>query len=62
MPLGSSTGTQTRFCFDLQPMLSPLEGTAGDVGSEDLVLDNAVIAITQQVTISTFTYTVGAGG
>lgn len=36
-----------------------VEGSAGDVGTEDLVLDNAVIAAGQQVTISTFTLTAG---
>lgn len=36
-----------------------IEGTCGDVGTEDLVLDNATIATGQQVTISTFTLSAG---
>ena len=36
-----------------------IEGTCGDVGTEDLVLDNAVIATGQTVTISTFTLSAG---
>lgn len=36
-----------------------IEGTCGDVGTEDLVLDNAVIATGQQVTITAFTLTAG---
>ena len=36
-----------------------IEGTCGDVGTEDLVLDNAVIATSQTVTISTFTLSAG---
>lgn len=36
-----------------------MQGSCGDVGGEDLVLDNAVIATGQQVTITTFTLTDG---
>lgn len=34
-----------------------LQGSAGDVGTEDLVLDNATIGVGQQVTVNTFTLT-----
>lgn len=34
-----------------------IQGSCGDVGTEDLVLDNAVIATGQQVTITAFTLT-----
>ncbi len=36
-----------------------IEGTCGDVGTEDLVIDNAVIAAGQQVTITQFTLAAG---
>ena len=36
-----------------------IEGTCGDVGTEDLVLDNAEIASGQQVTITGFTLAAG---
>lgn len=36
-----------------------IEGTCGDIGTEDLVLDNATIATGQQVTITAFTLTAG---
>ena len=36
-----------------------IEGTCGDVGTEDLVLDNATIASGQQVTITGFTLAAG---
>lgn len=34
-----------------------IQGTAGDVGTEDLVLDNADIAVDQVVTVTGFTLT-----
>lgn len=37
------------------------QGSAGDVGTEDLVLDNATITATQQITIVSFTLTDGNG-
>ena len=36
-----------------------IEGTCGDVGTEDLVLDNADIAVGQQVTVTGFTLNAG---
>ena len=36
-----------------------LQGSAGDVGGEDLVLDNATIAAGQQITITGFSLTEG---
>lgn len=36
-----------------------IEGTCGDVGTEDLVLDNADIATGQTVTVTSFTITDG---
>lgn len=34
-----------------------MQGSAGDIGTEDLVLDNASIATGQQVTVTAFTIT-----
>jgi len=36
-----------------------IEGSCGDVGTEDLVLDNASISTGQQVTVTAFTLTAG---
>lgn len=38
-----------------------IQGTCGDLGTEELVLDNASIATGQQVTITAFTITEGNG-
>jgi len=36
-----------------------MQGSAGDLGTEDLVLDNATIAAGQQITVTGFTWTEG---
>lgn len=36
-----------------------IQGSAGDIGTEDLVLDNAAIVALQQVTVTGFTLTEG---
>lgn len=55
-----ATGTAQYFrIYESTGTTCHLQGTAGQVGTEDLVLDNSSINATQQVTITTFTLTDG---
>jgi hypothetical protein len=52
------TGAAGHFrIYDSTATTCTLQGSAGDVGTEDLVLDNASINSGQQVTITAFTIT-----
>ncbi len=52
------TGTAGHFRFyESTATTCSLQGSAGDVGTEDLVLDNASINSGQQVTVTAFTIT-----
>jgi len=52
-----ATGTATWFRIVDSDNTFVLDGTCGDVGSEDLVLDNASINAGQQVNVTSFTIT-----
>lgn len=52
------TGTAGHFRFyESTATTCSLQGSAGDIGTEDLVLDNASINSGQQVTVTAFTIT-----
>lgn len=53
---GAGTAAHFRI-YESTATTCSLQGNAGSVGTEDLVLDNAVIAAGQQVTITAFTIT-----
>lgn len=56
----NATGTADFFrLFASDGTTCHLQGTAGMVGTEDLVLDNSSIASTQSVTVTTFSLTDG---
>lgn len=57
---GDADGTAGHFrIYASDGTTQHIEGSCGDVGTEDLVLDNASIATGQQVTINSFTLNAG---
>lgn len=53
-------GTVTQFVVKDSTGAEVFSGTAGDVGTEEIVLSNATIAASDAVSCSSFTYSAGA--